>query len=69
MIKGKTSNHDQSLSHIMWIILAIANMVIANKELLTSGALTIATIDITTKEVLIVARVALRVKIFLNCIF
>jgi hypothetical protein len=53
----------------MWIILAIANMVIANKELLTSGALTIATIDITTKEILIVARVALRVKIFLNCIF
>jgi hypothetical protein len=69
MIKGKTSNHDQSLSHIMWIILAIANMVIANKELLTSGALTIATIDITTKEILIVARVALRVKVFLNCIF
>lgn len=69
MIKGKTSNHDQSLSHIMWIILAIANMVIANKELLTSGALTIATIDITTKEILIVARVALRFKIFLNCIF
>lgn len=69
MIKGKTSNHDQSLSHIMWIILAIANMVIANKELLTSGALTIATIDITTKEILIVARVALRVKTFLNCIF
>jgi hypothetical protein len=69
MIKGKTSHHDQSLSHIMWIILAIANMVIANKELLTSGALTIATIDITTKEILIVARVALRVKIFLNCIF
>lgn len=69
MIKGKTNNHDQSLSHIMWIILAIANMVIANKELLTSGALTIATIDITTKEILIVARVALRVKIFFNCIF
>ena len=69
MIKGKTSNHDQSLSHIMWIILAIVNMVITNKELLTSGALTIATIDITTKETLIVVRVALRVKIFFNCIF
>ena len=69
MIKGKTSSHDQSLSHIMWIILAIANMVIANKELLTSGALTIATIDITTKEILIVARVALCVKNFFNCIF
>ena len=69
MIKGKTSNHDQSLSHIMWIILAIANMVITNKDLLTSDALTIATIDITTKEILIVARVALRVKIFFNCIF
>lgn len=69
MIKSKTSNHDQSLSHIMWIILAIANMAIANKELLTSGALTITTIDITTKEILIVVRVALCVKNFFNCIF